>query len=266
LDSFRPAPPAPQDEELLQGQETNWNQIEEEIEALRERIDRMGPVNVEAITEYAELEERQRFLQHQEEDLISARDRLHEAIRRINVTTRELFSDTFSQIQKNFTEMFQELFGGGKASLSLDDDSDPLESGIEIVAKPPGKQLQSISLLSGGERTMTAVALLFSIYMVKPSPFCFLDEMDAPLDESNINRFIRILQRFVQQSQFCVITHNKRTISAADVIYGVTMQEQGVSRVVSVKLNRKEEDPLFENDDDDVTIADSVRSGKVMPS
>jgi chromosome segregation protein len=256
----------PQDEELLQGQETNWNQIEEEIEALRERIDRMGPVNVEAITEYAELEERQRFLQHQEEDLTSARDRLHEAIRRINVTTRELFSDTFSQIQKNFTEMFQELFGGGKASLSLDDDSDPLESGIEIVAKPPGKQLQSISLLSGGERTMTAVALLFSIYMVKPSPFCFLDEMDAPLDESNINRFIRILQRFVQQSQFCVITHNKRTISAADVIYGVTMQEQGVSRVVSVKLNRKEEDPLFENDDDDVTIADSVRSGKVMPS
>lgn len=250
----------PQDEELLQGSETNWKQVEEEVEALRERIDNMGPVNVEAITEYTELEERQRFLQHQEEDLTAARDRLHEAIRRINLTTRELFAETFARIQKNFAEMFQELFGGGKASLSLDNDSDPLESGIEIVARPPGKQLQSISLLSGGEKTMTAVALLFSIYMVKPSPFCFLDEMDAPLDESNINRFIRILQRFVKQSQFCVITHNKRTISAADVIYGVTMQEHGVSRVVSVKLNRKEEDPLFDQNDD-ITIADSVRSG-----
>ncbi len=253
----------PQDEELLQGAETDWKQVSEEVDALRERIDNMGPVNVEAITEYTELEERQRFLQHQEEDLTAARDRLHEAIRRINVTTRELFAETFARIQKNFTEMFQELFGGGKASLALDDDSDPLESGIEIVARPPGKQLQSISLLSGGEKTMTAVALLFSIYMVKPSPFCFLDEMDAPLDESNINRFIRILQRFVKQSQFCVITHNKRTISAADVIYGVTMQEHGVSRVVSVKLNRKEEDPLFDQNGD-INIADAVRETQAL--
>ena len=137
--------------------------------------------------------------------------------------------------------MFTELFGGGKANLLLVDDVDPLESGIEIIAKPPGKQLQSISLLSGGERTMTAVSLLFAIYMVKPSPFCVLDEMDAPLDESNINRFIKILDRFVHQSQFVVITHNKRTIAKADVLYGVTMEEHGISKLVGVKLTRREE-------------------------
>ncbi|MEO0454615.1 MAG: hypothetical protein AAFY98_10830, partial [Verrucomicrobiota bacterium] len=260
----------PQDEELLQGEETDWKAVADEIESLKDRIERMGPVNVEAITEHAELEERQSFLQHQEEDLVAARDRLHEAIKKINVTTRELFADTFSQIQGNFAEMFQELFGGGKAALNLEAEADPLEAGIEIIARPPGKQPQSISLLSGGERTMTAVALLFAIYMVKPSPFCFLDEMDAPLDESNINRFIRILQRFVKQSQFCVITHNKRTISAADVIYGVTMQEQGVSRLVSVRLNRQDEDPLFQSgrteEGDDVTIADSVRGGTILTS
>ena len=137
--------------------------------------------------------------------------------------------------------MFIELFGGGKANLVLADETDPLESGIDIIAKPPGKQLQSISLLSGGEKTMTAVALLFSIYMVKPSPFCVLDEMDAPLDESNINRFIKILDRFVGQSQFVVITHNKRTIARADVLYGVTMEEHGVSKLVGVRFARRED-------------------------
>ena len=162
-------------------------------------------------------------------------------IAKINRTTKELFADSFAKIRENFQIMFAELFGGGRANLMLIDESDPLESGIEIIAKPPGKQLQSISLLSGGERTMTAVSLLFAIYMVKPSPFCVLDEMDAPLDESNISRFIKILDRFVDQSQFVVITHNKRTISRADVLYGVTMEEQGISKLISVKFTTREE-------------------------
>jgi chromosome segregation protein len=152
-----------------------------------------------------------------------------------------MFVTTFNQIRDNFRAMFTEIFGGGKADLMLADENDVLESGIDIVARPPGKQLQSISLLSGGEQTMTAVALLFSIYQVKPSPFCVLDELDAPLDESNINRFIRVLQRFLEHSQFVIITHNKRTIGMADVLYGVTMQEQGISRIVSVKFHKKDE-------------------------
>jgi chromosome segregation protein len=159
-------------------------------------------------------------------------------INRINVQTKQMFTETFHKIRDNFRTMFVEVFGGGKADLILLDENDVLESGIDIVARPPGKQLQTISLLSGGEQTMTAVALLFSIYQVKPSPFCVLDELDAPLDESNINRFIRVLQRFVEHSQFIIITHNKRTIGMASVLYGVTMEEHGVSKIVSVKFHK----------------------------
>jgi chromosome segregation protein len=200
----------------------------------------MGPINLEAIQEYDELEQRYNFLEQQNTDLTNSKAELLDVISKINETTRKLFADTFEQVRVNFSEMFVELFGGGKANLVLSDENDPLESGIDIIAKPPGKQLQSISLLSGGEKTMTAVALLFSIYMVKPSPFCVLDEMDAPLDESNINRFIKILDRFVAQSQFVVITHNKRTIAKADVLYGVTMEEHGVSKLVGVKFSKRE--------------------------
>jgi chromosome segregation protein len=221
----------------------NWDRIEQLAADLTERIESMGPVNLDAIQEYDELEQRQIFLEKQIADLVKSKAELHAVIARINRTTKELFADTFARICENFQIMFAELFGGGRASLMLIDEGDPLESGIEIIAKPPGKQLQSISLLSGGERTMTAVALLFAIYMVKPSPFCVLDEMDAPLDESNINRFIKILDRFVDQSQFVVITHNKRTISRADVLYGVTMEEQGVSKIVSVNFAGKESPP-----------------------
>jgi chromosome segregation protein len=221
---------------------TDWSALEADVATKRATLDAIGPVNLEAITEYDELEQRHQFLTTQEADLLSAKDQILKAILEINRTTQKLFAETFEQVKANFQEMFTELFGGGKATLSLMDESDPLECGIEIVAKPPGKQTQSVSLLSGGERTMTAVALLFAIYMVKPSPFCVLDELDAPLDESNINRFIKILHRFVQQSQFVVITHNKRTISISDVLYGVTMEERGVSKFVSLRLQKREAD------------------------
>ncbi|MGB7792975.1 MAG: hypothetical protein WBL39_17375, partial [Terrimicrobiaceae bacterium] len=224
-----------------QGEAINWKGIEEMVADLSERIEAMGPVNLDAIQEYDELEQRQVFLEKQLADLVNSKAELLAVIAKINRTTKELFADTFARIRENFQTMFAELFGGGRANLMLVDESDPLESGIEIIAKPPGKQLQSVSLLSGGERAMTAVSLLFAIYMVKPSPFCVLDEMDAPLDESNINRFIRILDRFVDQSQFVVITHNKRTIGRADVLYGVTMEEQGISKLVSVKFTTREE-------------------------
>ena len=217
---------------------TDWDAVAEQVEALQQRIDEMGPVNLVAIEEYEETEQRYQFLSKQHDDLVQAKAQLLEVINRINVQTREMFKETFEKIRDNFRAMFVEVFGGGKADLVLVDENDLLESGIEIVARPPGKQLQTISLLSGGEQTMTAVALLFSIYQVKPSPFCVLDELDAPLDESNINRFIRVLQRFLAHSQFIIITHNKRTIGMADVLYGVTMQEQGVSRIVSVKFHK----------------------------
>jgi len=222
-------------------EEIPWENVEGIVAELTERVDSMGPVNLEAIQEFEELEERYQFLEKQNTDLINAKAELREVITRINKTTKELFATTFEQVRLNFQVMFTELFGGGKANLLLVDDTDPLESGIEIIARPPGKQLQTISLLSGGERTMTAVALLFAIYMVKPSPFCVLDEMDAPLDESNIGRFIKLLDRFVDQSQFFVITHNKRTMSRADTLYGVTMEERGVTKLLSVKFHGKEE-------------------------
>ncbi|MEI6323590.1 MAG: chromosome segregation protein SMC [bacterium] len=221
--------------------EIPWDRIELVVAEITERVDSMGPVNLDAIQEYDELEERYNFLEQQNADLINGKAELMEAISRINKTTKELFSETFEKIRVNFQEMFAQLFGGGKANLLLMDESDPLESGIEIIAQPPGKKLQSISLLSGGERTMTAVALLFAIYMVKPSPFCVLDEMDAPLDESNIGRFIKLLDRFIGQSQFMVITHNKRTMSRADSLYGVTMEERGVTKLISVKFTGRDE-------------------------
>jgi chromosome segregation protein len=223
------------------GAATDWNAVIEQVSALQKRIDEIGPVNLVAIEEYEETEQRHNFLTQQYDDLVKAKEQLLEVINRINSQTQQMFTETFEKIRDNFRNMFVEIFGGGKADLVLVNEGDVLESGIDIVAKPPGKQLQTISLLSGGEQTMTAVALLFSIYQVKPSPFCVLDELDAPLDESNINRFIRVLQRFLVHSQFVIITHNKRTIGMAGVLYGVTMQEHGVSRIVSVKFHKSED-------------------------
>lgn len=221
--------------------EPDWDFVENIVSDLKRRIDSMGPVNMDAIEEFEELEERHQFLRNQHDDLTNSKAELLEVIERINTETMRLFSETFTQVRANFKTMFKELFGEkGQADLSLLDEDDPLESGVEVIAKPPGKKLQSISLLSGGERSMTAVALLFSIYMIKPSPFAVLDELDAPLDEANIGRFVRVLDRFIDRSQFIIVTHSKRTMNRADVMYGVTMEEFGVSKPVGMRLTEAE--------------------------
>ena len=217
------------------------DEAETRIAELRAKLEAMGPVNLVAIEEYNELEQRHAFLTEQEQDLVNSKQQLMEMIRKINRTTSEMFSETFEKVNANFDAVFKKLFQGGSARLVLVDEDDILDSGVEIIARPPGKRLQNISLLSGGERTLTAVSLLFAIYMIKPSPFCMLDELDAALDDSNIGRFVTILKSFLSQSQFVVITHNRQTIAAADVLYGITMQEKGVSSVVSMKFSEAAE-------------------------
>ena len=248
------------DEMASAGLSTDWDAIAAQVQSLQKKVDEMGPVNLVAIEEYEEAEQRFNFLQGQYDDLVKAKSELAEVINRINTETKSMFVETFEKIRANFQAMFTEMFGGGKADLKLTESDDVLEAGIDIMARPPGKQLQSISLLSGGEQTMTAVALLFAIYQVKPSPFCVLDELDAPLDESNINRFTAVLKRFLDHSQFVVITHNKRTIGMADVLYGVTMQERGVSKIVSVRFNKEEGAP--ERATEPASIADAVRTAQ----
>ncbi len=211
-------------------------ELKEELQEILAGLEKIGPVNMLAVEEHQEESARLEFLLEQWEDLKKARDDLRAAIRQINETATRLFRQTFERIQENFQNTFQRLFEGGEANLWLEDEDDPLESAIEIHASPRGKKTQRIDLLSGGERALTALSLLFGIYLVKPSPFCVMDEVDAPLDESNIYRFVRLLQEFKDQTQFIVITHNARTIEAGDWIYGVTMEEPGVSRIVGVRL------------------------------
>ncbi len=228
---------------LIPGEEAqpDWAFVMEVVYELRQKLEGIGPVNLDAIQEFEELEERHNFLDTQHNDLVKSKDELLQVIAKINETTKTMFSETFQLVRGFFHDNFRELFGAqAKADLMLIDESDPLESGIEIIAKPPGKKLQTISLLSGGERSMTAVALLFSIYQVKPSPFCVLDELDAPLDETNIGRFLKMLDKFIDNSQFIIVTHNKRTMSRADVIYGVTMQEFGISKPVGVRMTTED--------------------------
>ncbi|MGD9873427.1 MAG: chromosome segregation protein SMC [Kiritimatiellia bacterium] len=219
--------------------------LETTIAEIRAKIESIGPVNLVAIEEHEELEQRYNFLTQQQDDLVKAKQQLMDMIRKINQTTTEMFSQTFDKANRNFQEMFMKMFGGGSARLVLVDEEDVLESGIEIIAHPPGKKPQTVSLLSGGERTLTAVALLFALYMVKPSPFCVLDELDAALDDTNIGRFVATVQGFIENSQFIVITHNRQTISAAKVLYGVTMEKHGISKIVSVKFtdNKSDEKP-----------------------
>jgi chromosome segregation protein len=237
---------------------TNWDEVKAEVDGHRQRLGAMGAVNLVAIEEYSELKQRYEFLKTQSDDLADAKAQLLKAIDDINQTSLEQFKVTFEQIRKNFAYTFQILFGGGRAEIELVTAEDPLESGIEIVAQPPGTKLKGITLLSGGQKTLTAVALLFALYMVKPSPFCLLDELDAPLDESNIHRFTNLLKQFVKESQFIIITHNKSTIAAADAIYGVTMQERGVSKMLSLKFDQHKDLPEVLP----TTIADSVRAAR----
>ncbi|HSH09768.1 MAG TPA: hypothetical protein VK995_05235, partial [Oceanipulchritudo sp.] len=228
----------PTDEERASLEPVEWAGIESEIASLRGRIQAMGPVNLVAIEEYKDLKERHEFLSTQSKDLWDSKEKLLQAIDEINTTSQAMFAETFEAIRKNFHFTFETLFGGGRSDLELVDSEDVLESGIDITAQPPGTRLRNLGLLSGGQKTMTAVALLFAIYMVKPSPFCVLDEIDAPLDDANIGRFTGMLERFLEYSQFLIITPNKRTISVADTIYGVTMQEKGVSRLISMRFNK----------------------------
>ncbi len=210
--------------------------LEEEIDSLKEKIRKMGAVSTIAIEEYEELRQRYEFLTAQRDDLLKAKSTLKETINRLNKTSEELFTQTFSRIREEFKRFFRMLFGGGNADISIINEDDLLESGIEITARPPGKQLKSITLLSGGEKSLSAIALIFAIFKVKPSPFCILDEVDAALDESNVDRFLRLLKEFSKKTQFLVISHNKKTIASGDVIYGVTMPTGGISKVISVKL------------------------------
>jgi chromosome segregation protein len=208
-----------------------------EAESLRQELERLGPVNVLAIEEHEETLKRQDFLTSQRADLAEAKQSLLQAIREIDGTARELFLGTFAQVRENFRQIFMTLFGGGECDLRLENPDTPLDCDIEIHASPRGKRTQRIHLLSSGERALVALSLLFGIFLTKPSPFCLLDEVDAPLDDQNIGHFVRMLNRFKSKTQFIVITHNPRTTTeAADAVYGVTMQEPGISSLVSVRM------------------------------
>ena len=214
--------------------------LRQENDRLRGAIDAVGPVNALAVEEHAEETKRLEFLQTQRDDLVTARNSLQQAAREIDQTAKALFLDSFSKVRDNFRNVFQTLFGGGECDVRLANEDEPLESEIEIHAAPRGKRTQRIHLLSSGERTLVAVSLLFAIFLAKPSPFCLLDEVDAPLDDANVGRYVRLLAEFKDSTQFIVITHNPRTMQAADAVYGVTMQEPGVSTIVGVRLGQME--------------------------
>jgi len=223
---------------LPENVDAQWTgELKHELQDLKEKLARLGHVNFVALEEYEGEEERLDLLRTQRDDLIEGKESLEKAIRQINRTARETFLETFGLVRENFRETFRLLFRGGKADLIMADDGDPLECAIEMAAQPFGKRAESVDLMSGGERALTALALLFAIYQVRPSPFCILDEADAALDDTNVNRLIDMLVRFRGKTQFIVVTHNKKTMSAADCLYGVTMEEPGVSKVVSVTLD-----------------------------
>ena len=241
---LRPSSEGPdsQDQAQASGTPDDWR---EQLQTVRNKLERMGPINMAAIEEHHELEERYQFLVSQEEDLTKSIQSLQEIIQRLNQTTSRLFSETFQALQEKFNEVFTVLFAGGRAELILvepeesEEDSGKFKSepGVEIVAQPPGKRLKNLAMLSGGEKTLTVLALLFSSFLIKPSPFCVLDEVDAPLDEANVARFSQFLTQMAERSQFIIITHNKQTMEVADSLFGVTMEEPGISKMVSVRIN-----------------------------
>ncbi|HEY6171577.1 MAG TPA: AAA family ATPase, partial [Candidatus Kapabacteria bacterium] len=218
----------------------SFGESRERITQMKQQLRNLGNVNLLAYEEYTKEKERQEFLTTQRKDLVDAQTTLHTTIEEINTTATTKFTETFEQVKIYFQEIFQSLFSeGDECELRLEEGKDPLEAQIEIIAKPRGKKPNTIESLSGGEKTMTAIALLFAIYLVKPSPFCILDEVDAPLDDANIDRFLQLIRRFTLDTQFIVVTHNKRTMAAADALYGVTQEEDGVSKIVSVRLKKE---------------------------
>ncbi|MFA5410298.1 MAG: AAA family ATPase [Candidatus Omnitrophota bacterium] len=238
------------------GQEIDEDKAAADIRQLKEKLDAYGTVNLVAIEEYDELKKRYDFLAQQQNDLNSAKESLHSAITKINRTTRQMFLETFEKVRVEFRNYFRLLFNGGDAQVFLIDEHDPLESGIEIICRPPGKKLQNVLLLSGGEKSLSAIALIFAIFKIKPAPFCVLDEIDAALDEANVDRFSRSLHEFAKISQFVVITHNKKTIANADIMYGITMQQSGISRIISVKF--AQDKPIRDKEPDVSAVAEPV--------
>jgi len=214
----------------------NQQELTERSVKIRDDMRRMEPVNLMAAEDYERENDRMNFLLRQRDDLLEAKSSLMEAIKKINTTAENRFNDTFDQIKSNFQTVFETLFEGGEANVLLEDPDQPLESPIKILARPGGKKMLSVTQLSGGERALTAISLLFSIYLVKPSPFCILDEVDAPLDDVNLGRFLKLIKKFSTNTQFIIITHNKLTMESSDILYGITMENPGVSKVVAVKF------------------------------
>ena len=217
--------------------DSDIDELEIEIDKIQKSIDNIGPLDMAAQQDYEDEQKRLENLIDQRIDILKSEENLKETISKIDVVAREKFESTFDQINTNFSELFEMFFEGGNASISLDGSDDPLEAQIVIHAQPPGKKNQNLRMLSAGEKSLTAIALLFAIYQFKPSPYCVLDEVDAPLDDVNIQKFKRVLNKFAEETQFIVVTHNKLTMEVADYLYGVTMEKKGVSKLVSVKFN-----------------------------
>ena len=223
-------------EEETEEQTQQREEVEREIESLRRKLNNIGAVNMEALGELNELEERFNSLSREFQDLTLSKQSLEKVIQRVDADSRRLFLETLETIRQNFQQLYRKAFGGGQADIILEEGADILEAGVEIITSPPGKPAINISLLSGGEKALTAVSLLLAIFQFRPSPFCILDEVDAPFDEANIGRFINVLKDFLDFTRFIIVTHSKKTMTAADTLYGVTMQESGVSKQVSVRF------------------------------